>query len=372
MVATAEPEVAVFAPALILLIEIHEDSDGRPDVHVHAGGQGFWMARMVQSLGATAIPCSPVGGESGVALGAILEASGMPARLSSCARPNSVIIDDRRSGDHVEVAATEVPSLGRHEVDELYSAVVGAAIRAGVCLIAGTQLDPAINDDVFRRLVADLRGNGVLVIADLSGNPLRAALAGGVDVIKISHEELIGDGWASGDSPEEIMAGIARVRGAGAGAVVVSRSDRSTVAGFEHRLVEVRSPSLEVVDHRGGGDSMSAALAVAAANGRSFEEGLRLAAAAGALNVSRHGLGSGRIDAIEEIANRVEVVDLRRDGQRRSPATGERLDALSKRELYEIAQHLDIDGRSTMSQAELIAAIGRSMPAAGVDGVSPS
>lgn len=357
------PEVAVFTPALLLFIEIHDDTDGRPDVHVHAGGQGFWMARMVQALGATPIPCSPVGGESGVALGAILRAAGMPARLSSNSRPNSVVIEDRRGGQRTEIAVTEVPPLGRHEVDELYSAVVGAAIRAGVCLIAGTQLDPALPDDVFRRLVADLRRNGVLVIADLSGSPLRAALASGVDVIKISHEELIRDGWATGDGPEEVMAGIARLRGAGAGAVVVSRSSRSSLAGFEHRLVEVRSPSLEVVDHRGGGDSMTAALAVAAATGRSFEDALRLAAAAGALNVSRQGLGSGRIDAIEEIADRAEVRDLRRDGRRRHPATDERLADLSRRELYEMAQHLDIAGRSTMTHDELVAAITRTATA---------
>ena len=373
MPAAPAPEVAVFTPALLLFIEIHDDTDGRPDIHVHAGGQGFWMARMVQALGATPIPCSPVGGEPGVALGAILQAAGMPARLSSSSRPNAVVVEDRRGGDRVELAVTEVPPLGRHEVDELYSAVVGAAIRAGVCLIAGTQLDPALRDDVFRRLVADLRRNGVLVIADLSGSALRAALASRVDVIKVSHEELIRDGWASGDGPDEVMEGIARLRGAGAGAVVVSRSSRNSLAGFEHRLVEVHSPSLEVVDHRGGGDSMSAALAVAAATGRSFEDGLRLAAAAGALNVSRQGLGSGRIDAIEEIADRVEVRDLRRDGTRRNPGTDERLADRSRRELYEMARHLDIGGRSTMTRDELVAAIVRSAGAARRSGgvVSP-
>lgn len=118
---------------------------------------------------------------------------------------------------------------------------------------------------------------------------------------------------------------------------------------------------------------MSAALAVAAATGRSFEDGLRLAAAAGALNVSRQGLGSGRIDAIEEIADRVEVRDLRRDGTRRNPGTDERLADRSRRELYEMARHLDIGGRSTMTRDELVAAIVRSAGAARRSGgvVSP-
>ena len=56
--------------------------------------------------------------------------------------------------------------------------------------------------------------------------------------------------------------------------------------------------------------SMTAALAVGAATGLDFDGSLRLAAAAGVLNISRHGLGTGRRDAITEIAKRVELIDL--------------------------------------------------------------
>ena len=52
---------------------------------------------------------------------------------------------------------------------------------------------------------------------------------------------------------------------------------------------------------------MTAALAVATAKHLDTESSLRLAAAAGALNVTRHGLGSGRADAIEQLAANVDV-----------------------------------------------------------------
>jgi 1-phosphofructokinase len=41
--------------------------------------------------------------------------------------------------------------------------------------------------------------------------------------------------------------------------------------------------------------------------GLALEAVLRLAAAAGTLNVTRHGLGSGRRDSIEAIASRIEI-----------------------------------------------------------------
>jgi 1-phosphofructokinase len=67
---------------------------------------------------------------------------------------------------------------------------------------------------------------------------------------------------------------------------------------------------MEVVDHRGAGDSMTAALAVATARDLDATETLRLAAAAGAVNVTRHGLGSGRADAIAQLAENVVVTEL--------------------------------------------------------------
>jgi 1-phosphofructokinase len=179
-------------------------------------------------------------------------------------------------------------------------------------------------------------------------------LASGVDVVKLSHEELIADGWASRSSTKSVVEGIRRLHAAGAKRVVVSRQHRTTFAGNDDHIVEVRSPALEVLDGRGGGDSMTAALSVASARALPFEDGLRLAAAAAALNVSRHGLGTGRRDSIEEIARHVEIRDVE-IGTSHSPRD---LGALTKPELYERARREHVSGRSKMTRAELIDALG--------------
>lgn len=350
------PMIAVFIPALLLVVEIH-DYEGRADVHLHAGGQGYWVCRMIQALGATALPCAPAGGEPGVALGAIVRSDGFGVDLVETGSANSTVIEDRRNGSRHTVATAPVPTLGRHEIDELYSNVVGQSVKAGVCVIAGAQLAAAIPDDTYRRLVVDLRANGVFVIADLSGSQLEAALEGGVDLVKISHEELLDGGWARSDSVRSVADGIRRLQLAGAQAVVVSRCDRSTVCGFGEELIEVRPPSLEVVDGRGGGDSMTAALAVGVARGWDLTASVRLAAAAGALNVSRHGLGTGRGDSIEELARIVEVRELT------AGAGSSRLDRATRRDLYELARRRDVPGRSAMTRDELVEALAhRSAP----------
>jgi 1-phosphofructokinase len=70
----------------------------------------------------------------------------------------------------------------------------------------------------------------------------------------------------------------------------------------------VRTPPVTIVDHRGAGDSMTAGIAVAVGRGQDVVEAVRLGAAAGALNVTRHGLGSGRREQIERMVHEVAVV----------------------------------------------------------------
>lgn len=55
---------------------------------------------------------------------------------------------------------------------------------------------------------------------------------------------------------------------------------------------------------------MTAGIAVGLARGLGLPDAVSLGAAAGALNVTRNGLGTGRRDQIEAFARRVAVTDL--------------------------------------------------------------
>ncbi|WP_367593467.1 PfkB family carbohydrate kinase [Mycobacterium asiaticum] len=72
-------------------------------------------------------------------------------------------------------------------------------------------------------------------------------------------------------------------------------------------VVEVDIPVLEAADPAGAGDSMTAGMVAALASGRSLRRALQIGAACGALNVVRHGLGTGGVRAVETLAERVEL-----------------------------------------------------------------
>jgi 1-phosphofructokinase len=115
--------VVVFAPAPLLTVTVESRGDV-PDIHLHAGGQGFWLARMAGALGARVALCGSFGGESGAVVRTLVASEGVTVRGVETEAGNGAYVHDRRSGERVPIA--EVPSapLSRHEVDELYAITV--------------------------------------------------------------------------------------------------------------------------------------------------------------------------------------------------------------------------------------------------------
>lgn len=167
------------------------------------------------------------------------------------------------------MAETPPDPLSRHELDELYGAALVGGLEAGVCVLggAGPWDPPVLPADVYRRLAGDLRANGRVAVADLSGEPLACALGGGVTVLEVSHEELVCDGRAEDDSVDALPEATARLQAEGAEHVLVTRAEAPALALTDGAVVELVPPRLEVVDHRGAGGSMTAGLAAGLARG---------------------------------------------------------------------------------------------------------
>ena len=299
----------MFSPSPLLTVTIEPGTD-RPEVHLHAGGQGFWVARLAATLGAQVELCCALGGEPGRVLRGLIEAEPITLRAADAGTPTGVYVHDRRSGERVEIVNVDSRQLGRHATDELYGIALGAGIDADVTLLTGCQPNDVVEAVLYRRLAGDLRANGKIVIADLTGPPLHAVLLGGLDLLRLSAEELVRDGYAASDAPADILASAHRLHQAGARRVLVSRASAPAVLvgeGAPPAEIELVPPVFEALDHRGTGDSMFAATGVGLARGMSMIDALRLGMAAGALNATRRGLGTGTRDEIERLAAHVTV-----------------------------------------------------------------
>ncbi|MEW6474101.1 MAG: PfkB family carbohydrate kinase [Actinomycetota bacterium] len=299
----------VFAPDPLLTVTVEAGSEG-DEIHLHAGGQGFWVAQMIANLGVEVSLCGPFGGESGRVVRTLTDQdASIRVRAIETVGSNGTYIHDRRKGERVTVAESPPDPLGRHELDNLYGAALLGGLESEVAVLAGPGPweTPVIPADHYCRLTTDLRANGKAVIADLSGEPLQCALAGGLTVLKVSHEDLKDDGRVEAAGEEDLIRAMFALHDEGADNVLITRAEEPALALVDGAILTIRPPVLQVVDHRGAGDSMTAGVAAGLAKGFDILQALRLGAAAAALNVTRRGLATGDRREIERLADHIEL-----------------------------------------------------------------
>jgi 1-phosphofructokinase len=298
--------VAVFAPSPILTVTVEDHPTG-PDVHVHAGGQGIWQARMLERLGVETTICAVLTGEVGVLVRHLADGEGIELLAVERDGRGAAYVHDRRDGTRDSIVEATGDPLSRHVLDELYGLTLHAGLESDAIILSGPAGDDELPASVYRRLAADLGAAKRMVVADLSGERLEQALEGGLLLAKVSESELQASGWWKGDSDDEIVAALREVQSAGAQHVVLTRAHESTIAVSPDGVREVRMPEMQVVDTRGAGDSLTAGMTSVLARGGTIDEALEVGSAAGALNVTRHGLGSSQPEAVESMRRLVDI-----------------------------------------------------------------
>src|SRR5690606_6896999 len=132
--------------------------------------------------------CATFAGETGKVLQHLLDDEDIGFIAVKRAEIGAAYIHDRRDGERHAIIETPGDPLSRHDLDELYGITLREGIESDVVVLSGPVGESVISPDVYRRLAADLRQHDCTVMIDLAGARLNAALDGGVDIVKLSHE----------------------------------------------------------------------------------------------------------------------------------------------------------------------------------------
>ena len=104
------------------------------------------------------------------------------------------------------------------------------------------------------------------MIADLTGRPLRAALRGGVALLRLSDEELAAEQYAASNAPSDLVAAARGLQAAGAQDVLVSRAAEPALLvgdGEPRSSCSSPFPASSPPDHRHGRLETGAAIGAA-------------------------------------------------------------------------------------------------------------
>jgi 1-phosphofructokinase len=300
------PAVVVYSPALLTSVTLEAGPGGHDELHIHAAGQGYWVARMLADLGAAPVLCCTAAGEIGeVARSrADTRVTVRAVETTGCA---GSYVDDRRSGARTRLAEVATTPIDRHAIDDLGAVTVAEGIRAGMAVVTGSNMHGTVVPAVFERLCRNLHAMEVAVVVDLSGDELHAALGTPLAAVKVSDSELVDAGFARSDAQDDLLDGAAKLRGSCGADVFVTCADAGALAVTSEGALRGCGPLLTPMETRGAGDSFTAAVAFARATSCDTGATLRLGIAAGASNVMRHGLGSGERELVDAIVPTVRI-----------------------------------------------------------------
>ncbi|MBA2536337.1 MAG: 1-phosphofructokinase family hexose kinase [Actinobacteria bacterium] len=265
-----------------------------------AGGKGINVARALKHIGVPVVCTGFAGGRNGTQIVEDLTSDGILndfVRIRGESRTSVAVLDP------ISNAYTEInewgPDVAGDELEMLREKLAYLTQGASFVVFAGS-LPRGVDAEFYAEMIREANRRHVLTVIDAEGEALRLAVEAEPYLVSPNVREaeaLVGHEFNDDD---DLTNGLDEIAALGARNVLITletgcyallRDDRE-----EHR-VRALAPRLEAVSRVGAGDTLLAGFIAAREAGRSVEEAVRSAVAAGAASVVE--AGPGRFDPRE-------------------------------------------------------------------------
>ncbi len=278
-----------------------------------AGGKGVNVARALHLLGRPVIAAGMAGGATGTRLVDELRSESVLTaftRIAGESRTNLAVVDPT-TGHQTEINERG-PEVSEEEIERFVEQLLYLGQGASICVLAGS-VPPGAPEDVYTRLVTELRSLGVVTVLDSDGEQMRAGLRGEPAVVAPNvdeAEEAVGYEFSDAN---DFALGLSSLLDMGAGEAIVT-SETGCVAvvgeGSDRRRYEARIDQLEPVTTVGSGDCFLAGYVAARYEGASAIDCLAFGVACGAESTQHFGAGTLDRKQVERLLPRVEMREL--------------------------------------------------------------
>jgi 1-phosphofructokinase len=259
-------------PSLDRTIEV--SSLDRGEVHralasrVDPGGKGVNVSRALAANRVSTLAVLPAGGSEGAQLAELLAPAGIPVitiPISAPTRSNVTLVEPDGTTTKINEPG---PRLSDAETETMAQRVATFAGSAEWVVLSGS-LPRGVPAEYFADLVGRVHALGAKVAVDSSGEPLRAAVAAGPDLIKPNADELAELTGRSLATWGDVAEAAASVRASGVASVVVSLGRDGALLLDAAGLVRAWTDPVEVRSTVGAGDATLAGYLVAGGTGAS-------------------------------------------------------------------------------------------------------
>jgi 1-phosphofructokinase family hexose kinase len=278
-----------------------------------AGGKGINIARALKRVGVPVVATGLAGGGTGTRIIEELTAEAILndfVRIEDDSRTSTAIVDPT-GGTYTEVNEWG-PRVEPQELEMLREKLTYLSRGADYVIFAGS-LPRAIDDDFYAEAIRDLNRRGVLTVLDSEGEPLRRGTQAEPFLVSPNEREAEGLVGQEFHDDDDFLAGLEAIVEHGARNVLITRESGCWAllrSEREPRRYRALAPRVDPVSAVGSGDVLLAGFIAARLDGRSDEDALRYAVAAGAASTLE--LGAGRFEEREagRLVAGVEVAQL--------------------------------------------------------------
>lgn len=265
-----------------------------------AGGEGVNVARALKLLEVPVVATGLAGGSAGRRIVEELTSEALLndfVRIADESRTSTAVVDPT-VGTYTEINEWG-PEVAPEELEILREKVRYLSRGADFVVFAGP-LPRGVGDDFYAEAIRDLNRRGVVSILDTAGEPLRLGLEAEPFLVSPNHleaEALVGQEFRD---EQDFVQALEDIADLGARNVLITEETGCYALLREKRRaarLRAAGPRLEPLSAVGAGDVLLAAYLGAHLEGRTPEEALRAAVAAGA--ASTLALGAGRFDPRE-------------------------------------------------------------------------
>ncbi len=278
-----------------------------------AGGKGINIARALKRMDVPVVATGLAGGGTGTRIVDELTAEAILhdfVRIQDNSRTSTAVVDPMASS-HTEIYEWG-PQVEPGELDTLHEKLRYLSSSAECVVFAGS-LPRGVDDSFYAEAIRELSRRGVQTILDSEGEPLRLGTEAEPYLVSPNDREaeaLVGQEF---HDEEDFVAALDRIAELGARNVLISEATGCYALLREERArrrLRAAAPGVEVVSAVGAGDVLLAGFIAARRAGRSGEEALRSAVAAGTASTLE--VGAGRFDAREatRLTSSVELAEL--------------------------------------------------------------
>jgi len=211
-------------------------------VHARPGGKGLNVARTLHALGVDVLVMGLAGGITGAGVEAALGRLGITAaftQITGETRRTFTVVDGRGGTALFNEAGPEVKTSEFAQFRARYDKVLAGS----AAVVLSGSLPPGLAAETYASLIETAAAAGVPAVLDTHGEALLRGAAAGPAIVKPNLEELeilVGRRLSTPDGADwaAVAAAVARLRAAGAEAVVASLGPEGLLAAaLAHGLV---------------------------------------------------------------------------------------------------------------------------------------